>query len=243
MEPKIRPTLVVTLARVLAILALALTVLPLSTSSAAASTNGYTSGTNVAGAQAVWSNGCPTEDGVQTCVSSVLDVVGIDSHGSTDGASQEQRVCLDTSASSYPAEDVSAQGGGGGTEVTERGCITVGRDKLQIDGLSSATLSPVTIPLNLCVLDEYQDCHWVYSRDVTIAATFQATTPTVRGWWYIDRDGWYPDGCFQVDRSVSQYREASVHATVDGIGLPKADLMGASIQHRTSNYTETCKQG
>lgn len=229
------------IARIFAMFVLAVTALPLTAGAAGASTEGYTTGTNVMGAQAAWSNGCPTTEGTTTCTGSLLDVAGIDSHGSAGDAPMQQRVCFDTGTESYPAGDVSAMGGGVGTSVYERGCTTVGRDKLQIDGLSSVTLSPVTIPLSLCVRDEYQDCHWEYSRDVTVSAGFRAITPTTRGWWYHSRDGWYPDGCLQVDGSVSQFREALVYAVIDGQALPGREMIGASIQHRTSNYTETCR--
>ncbi|MDP9380949.1 MAG: hypothetical protein M3Q29_12540 [Chloroflexota bacterium] len=228
------------LARVLAILALAITALPLSVSAQDADSD--TTIRLETQAEAYWNN-CRLADGTYHCTSSMIEIVEFYNPDSTGGGSVK-RACFFASTHSFPAGDASAQGGGGGdgdTGTFEYGCTDVS-GALKVNGLSTTKLSEVSIPLYNLVCQECErpEDRWEYSRDVKVAAAFEGTGQTSKGWEYHQRDPWYNDGCFQVDGATNEYRLANTDVTVDGKQMPEADRLWGFISQGTFNYTATC---
>ena len=228
-----------TFIRILAMLALAVAVLSPGTGVAAAA-EGYTTARREIQAEAYWSS-CSTMDGIETCTSTMIEVLGVDARSTTEGHYEGERACVFVMTFSMPASNggISTQGGGGEEGSFEHGCAP-GDEAITSTGLTTVTVSSLTIPLAELVCTEH-DCEYVYSRDVTISASFEATGAASRDWGWHDRDPWFNDGCFQVDNSTSESRRATVEASVGGETMAEADMLWGFLLKSTFNYTETCR--
>ena len=235
-------TLLRPLARMLAIVALVFTALPLS--AGAASAAGADSDTTIrreTQAEAYWNN-CRLADGYYHCTTSMLEIGEFFNPNGIGGASTK-RACFLTTTFSFPAGDSSAQGGGGGGEdpgTYEYGCTDVS-GALKVNGLSTTKLSDVSIPLYQLVCEECEHDRWEYSRDVTVSATFEGTGQTMKGWEWHQRDPWYNDGCFQVDGATNEWRDANTDVTVDGKRMPDSERLWGFVMQGTFNFTSTCR--
>jgi hypothetical protein len=234
-------TLSIALTRVFAVLALAVAVL-LPGAGAAAAADGYTTAQREIQAEGYWQE-CGTADGVRTCTSTMIEVLGVDARSTIKGHYEGERACVFIITNSLPASmgDVSAQGGdgGGGESSFEYGCAP-SDEAIRTTGLAMVSVTPLTIPLTELVCTEF-DCSEVHSRDVTISAVFDGTGAASPDWGWHDRDPWFNDGCFQVDNSASESRRATVEASVDGETMADADLLWGFLLKSTFNYTETCR--
>ena len=84
-------TLSIALTRVFAALALAVAVL--SPSAGAAAAEGYTTARKEIQAEGYW-NSCSITDGIETCTSTMIEVLGVDARSTTEGSYKGERACV-----------------------------------------------------------------------------------------------------------------------------------------------------